>query len=70
VVLGGGYLLYALLQRDKKVRVYKRRGSTGAPSELQQSPQTASEQQGSGKAHPEDGGPEKPSWWKRFFGLE
>lgn len=29
-----------------------------------------SEHHGSGTAHPEDGGAEKPSWWRRFFGLE
>jgi hypothetical protein len=33
-------------------------------------PQTASEEQEKGAAHPEDGGAEKPSWWRRFFGVE
>ncbi len=41
-----------------------------ASSEQRESPQTPSEQQGNGTAHPEDGGAEKRSWWKRFFGVE
>ena len=35
--LGGGYFIYALLRRDKTVRVYKRRGITEAPSEQKRS---------------------------------
>jgi excisionase family DNA binding protein len=31
---------------------------------------TPSKQQGNGAVHPEDGGVEKRSWWKRFFGVE
>jgi hypothetical protein len=38
-----------------------------AATEQRESPQTSSEQQGSGVAHPEDGGAEKPSWWRRVF---
>jgi hypothetical protein len=41
-----------------------------ASSETQESPQTSSEQQGSGTAYPEDGEVQKRSWWKRFFGVE
>jgi excisionase family DNA binding protein len=41
-----------------------------AAPEPRESPQTSSEQQGSGTAHPEDGGAEKRSWWKRFFRVE
>ena len=71
VVLGGIYLVYALLRRDKTVRVYKRQGGTEASLEPRESPQTPSEQQSGGYvAHPEAGGVEKPSWWRRFFGLE
>jgi excisionase family DNA binding protein len=38
-----------------------------APLEPRESPQTSSEQHGSGTTHPEDGGAEKPSWWRRVF---
>jgi hypothetical protein len=38
-----------------------------AAPETRESPQPSSEQQGSGT---EDGGAEKPSWFRRFFGLE
>ncbi len=39
--------------------------------EQRESPQTPSEQQGGDTtAYPEDGGAEKASWWRRFFGLE
>jgi hypothetical protein len=38
--------------------------------EQRESPQTPSEQQGGRTAYPEDGGVEKASWWRRFFGLE
>ncbi len=41
----------------------------GSP-EPRESSQTASEHQGNGAVHPEDGGAEKRSWWKRFFGVE
>jgi hypothetical protein len=41
-----------------------------AAPEPRESPQTPSEQQGSGTAYREDGGTEKRSWWKRFFGFE
>jgi hypothetical protein len=41
-----------------------------ASPEPRESPQPPSEQQVSGTAHPEDGGPEKRSWWRRFFGIE
>jgi hypothetical protein len=43
-----------------------------AAPEPRESPQTSSDQQGNGTArtaHPENGGAEKPSWWRRFFGL-
>ncbi len=33
-------------------------------------PVTSAEQQDSGTAYPDDGGAEKRSWWKRFFGVE
>lgn len=38
--------------------------------EQRESPQTPSEQQDGRTAYPEDGGAEKASWWRRFFGLE
>jgi excisionase family DNA binding protein len=38
-----------------------------ASPEPRESSQTTSEQQGSGTAHPDDGGEEKPSWWRRVF---
>ncbi len=41
-----------------------------ASAEQRESPQTSSEERGSGTtAHPENGAAEKPSWWRRFFGL-
>lgn len=43
--------------------------SNGSP-EPREAPQTTSEQQGNGTAHSEDGGAAKPSWLRRFFGLE
>jgi predicted ATPase len=42
-----------------------------AASEPRESSQTSSEEQGSGAAvHPQDGGTEKRSWWRQFFGFE
>ena len=41
-----------------------------AAPEPREHPQTPGAQQGNGAVHPEDGGAEKPSWWKRFFGFE
>jgi hypothetical protein len=42
-----------------------------AAPEPRESPQTSSDQRGNnGAAYPEDGGAEKPSWWRRFFGVE
>jgi hypothetical protein len=41
-----------------------------AAPEPRESPQTPSEQQGNGTVHPEDGGADKRSWWRRFFGVE
>jgi hypothetical protein len=41
-----------------------------AAPEPRESPVTFSEEQGSGTTHPDDGGAEKRSWWKRVFGLE
>jgi excisionase family DNA binding protein len=41
-----------------------------ASSGPRESPQAASEQQSSATTHPEDGDAEKPSWFRRFFGLE
>jgi hypothetical protein len=41
-----------------------------AAPEPRESPQIPSEQQGSGTAPHEEGGAEKRSWWKRFFGVE
>jgi hypothetical protein len=38
-----------------------------AAPEPRESPQTSSEQQGDGTSHPEDGGAEKRSWWRRVF---
>jgi hypothetical protein len=38
-----------------------------AATEPRESPQTVSEQQGSGTVPPEDGAAEKPSWWRRVF---
>jgi hypothetical protein len=37
VILGVGFLTYTWLRRDKTVRVYKRQGSTEAPSEQKRS---------------------------------
>jgi hypothetical protein len=44
--------------------------ATNASQEPRQSPQKPSENQGNGMTHPEDGGADKRSWWKRFFGVE
>jgi hypothetical protein len=41
-----------------------------AAPEPRETPQTPSEQRGNGTAPPEDGGADKRSWWKRFFGFE
>ena len=41
-----------------------------ASSEPQRVSQTPSEQQGNGTAHQEEEGQEKPSWWRRFLGVE
>jgi hypothetical protein len=41
-----------------------------AAPEARESPNTPSEQPGSDTAYPEDGGAEKRSWWRRFFGVE
>ena len=41
-----------------------------AAPEPPEGPQRPSEHQGSGAAHQEDEHPEKPSWWRRFFGFE
>jgi hypothetical protein len=38
-----------------------------AAPEPRERPETASEQQEKGTAHPEDGGEEKSSWWRRVF---
>jgi excisionase family DNA binding protein len=38
--------------------------------EPRESPQTPSEHQDNGTVHPDDGGAEKPSWFRRFFGFE
>jgi hypothetical protein len=38
-----------------------------AAPEPRESPQTRSEAQEKDTAYPEDGGEEKPSWWRRFF---
>jgi excisionase family DNA binding protein len=38
-----------------------------AAPQPRESPQTFSDEQGGGTAHPEDGGAEKRSWWKRVF---
>jgi hypothetical protein len=41
-----------------------------AAPEPRESPNTPSEQPGGDTAYPEDGGAEKRSWWRRFFGVE
>jgi hypothetical protein len=41
-----------------------------AAPEPRESRQKSSEQQGEGAVHPNHGGTEKPSWWRRFFGIE
>lgn len=41
-----------------------------AAPEPPEGPQRPSEHQGSDAAHQEDEHPEKPSWWRRFFGFE
>jgi hypothetical protein len=77
VILGGSYLIYALLRRDKTVRVYKRQGSTEAPSEQRESSQTTSEGEPrsptperpfSKEETPSEAPSEQPSWWRRLFG--
>ncbi len=40
-----------------------------AALEPREASQTVSEEQDNGAVHPEDGGTEKRSWWRRFFGL-
>jgi hypothetical protein len=52
------HLLAAALERIPAIE---------ASPEPRESPQTASEQQEKGTAHPEDGGEEKRSWWRRVF---
>jgi hypothetical protein len=39
-------------------------------AEPRESPQMASENLGHGAPHPDDGDAQKPSWWRRFFGLK
>ena len=41
-----------------------------AAPEPPEGPQRPLEHQGTGAAHQEDEHPEKPSWWRRFFGFE
>lgn len=41
-----------------------------AAPEPRETPQTPSEQQGNDTVHPEDGGAEKRSWWRQFFGIQ
>jgi DNA-binding transcriptional MerR regulator len=42
-----------------------------SPPEPQESPERASDERSGTQAPPEDQGQEKrPSWWRRFFGLE
>ena len=43
-----------------------------AAPDPRESRQSSSEQQDEGTTtfHPEDGGTEKPSWWRRFFGFD
>jgi len=41
-----------------------------AAPESREFPQTPSEPQGNGAVHPEDGGAEKRSWWRQFFGIQ
>jgi excisionase family DNA binding protein len=41
-----------------------------AAPEPQERPETASKHEGNGTAHEDNGGAEKPSWWRRFFGFE
>jgi hypothetical protein len=64
------HLLAAALERIPAIEAPPDTPPTNTPSEPRESPVTPSEQQGSGTAHPEDGGAEKRSWWKRFFGVE
>jgi hypothetical protein len=44
--------------------------ASNASPEPRQSPQTSSEHHGDSTAKSDDGGAEKPSWWRRFFGFE
>ncbi len=48
-------------------RVPELEPASNASPEPRESPQTFSEEQGSGTACPEDGGAEKRSWWRRVF---
>jgi hypothetical protein len=52
------HLLAAALERIPAIE---------AAPEPRDRPETASEQQDGDPAYPEDGGAEKPSWWRRFF---
>jgi hypothetical protein len=52
------HLLAAALERIPAIEA--------APEPRERS-ETASEQQGGDTTHPEDGGAEKPSWWRRVF---
>ena len=38
--------------------------------EPRDTPQTPPDHHGNGTVHQDDGDAEKPSWWRRFFGLE
>ena len=41
-----------------------------AAPEPRESPQSTADEQGNGAVHPEDSDAEKPSWFRRFFGIE
>jgi excisionase family DNA binding protein len=41
-----------------------------AAPEPRESPVTPGEHHGNGAVHPEEGEAKKPSWWRRFFGIE
>ncbi len=77
-----GYLRGALDTRDKELAEMRRllagaleripalEAPSDTPPELRESPQAPSENGGDGRHDHTDTEAYKPSWWRRFFGLE
>jgi hypothetical protein len=63
-------LLAGALERIPAIEPPPDTPTPNTPGEPRESTVTYSDEQGSDADHPEDGGAEKRSWWKRFFGVE